>query len=65
MVPDKIDSSDDSKEKYQGALVIEPWFKNINYETPVAAIDFASLYPSIIMGFNLSPNNIITEKQAK
>lgn len=46
----------DKFEKYPGAYVPEPK-KGINI-TPVAALDFASLYPSIIMAHNLSPENI-------
>ena len=44
-------------EKYPGAYVPEPR-KGVNL-TPVAALDFASLYPSIIMAHNLSPENVI------
>ncbi len=29
--------------------------------TPVIALDFASLYPSIIMAHNLSPENVIED----
>ena len=44
-------------EKYPGAYVPEPK-KGANL-TPVAALDFASLYPSIIMAHNLSPENVV------
>lgn len=46
-------------EKYPGAYVPEPK-KGISI-SPVAALDFASLYPSIIMAHNLSPEMIISE----
>lgn len=39
------------KEKFTGAYVIEP--KSNFYENPVATLDFASLYPSIMISKNL------------
>lgn len=47
-------------EKYPGAYVPEP-HKGVSL-TPVIALDFASLYPSIIMAHNLSPENVIEEE---
>lgn len=44
-------------EKYPGAYVPEPK-KGVSM-TPVIALDFASLYPSIIRAHNLSPENVI------
>ena len=38
-------------DKYKGAFVLEP-VKGF-YKTPVATLDFASLYPSIMMAHNL------------
>ncbi|XP_067951635.1 DNA polymerase delta catalytic subunit-like [Watersipora subatra] len=38
-------------EEYTGATVIEP--KRGYYNTPIATLDFASLYPSIILAHNL------------
>lgn len=49
-------------EKYPGAYVPEPK-KGISM-TPVAALDFESLYPSIIMAHNLSPEMILSPEQA-
>ncbi len=49
----------DEYEKYPGAYVPEP-HKGVSL-TPVIALDFASLYPSIIMAHNLSPENVIEE----
>ena len=43
--------------KYEGAYVLEPEV-GLNENHPVFAYDFKSLYPSIIMGYNLSPYNI-------
>ncbi|RFU27182.1 hypothetical protein B7463_g9157, partial [Scytalidium lignicola] len=44
----KTDSSD---EQYEGATVIEP--TRGYYDVPIATLDFASLYPSIIQAHNL------------
>lgn len=38
-------------EQYEGATVIEP--KKGYYDTPIATLDFSSLYPSIMMAHNL------------
>ena len=38
-------------DKYEGATVIEP--KKGYYKMPIATLDFASLYPSIMMALNL------------
>jgi DNA polymerase delta subunit 1 len=40
-----------SDEQYEGATVIEP--EKGFYEVPIATLDFASLYPSIMMAHNL------------
>ena len=47
----------DVYEKYPGAFVPSP--KHGVYISPIIALDFASLYPSIIMAANLSPETII------
>ena len=44
-------------EKYPGAYVCDAKF-GVSI-TPVSALDFASLYPSIIMAHNLSPEKVI------
>ena len=49
----------DKFEKYPGAYVPAPK-KGVNI-TPVIALDFASLYPSIIMAHNLSPENVVVD----
>ena len=43
--------SEGSDEAYEGATVIEP--KKGYYDVPIATLDFASLYPSIMMAHNL------------
>jgi DNA polymerase elongation subunit (family B) len=44
--------------KYEGAFVIDP-VPGLYSDTPVFALDFKSLYPSIIIGLNLSPRNLV------
>lgn len=44
----KTEASDD---QYEGATVIEP--TRGYYDIPIATLDFASLYPSIMMAHNL------------
>ena len=48
--------TDDST--YEGATVIEP--KKAYYETPVATLDFASLYPSIMQAYNLCYSTLVS-----
>lgn len=50
-------------EKYEGATVIEP--KRGFYSKPVATLDFASLYPSIMMAHNLCYSTLIPKDQLK
>lgn len=40
-----------SDDQYEGATVIEP--KKGYYSDPISTLDFASLYPSIMMAHNL------------
>ena len=46
------------KGKYPSAYVFSPK-KVIEMRRPVTGLDFASLYPSLIMAYNLSPDKII------
>lgn len=48
-------------EQYEGATVIEP--KKGYYDTPIATLDFSSLYPSIMMAHNLCYTTLL-DKQA-
>ncbi|KIJ20820.1 hypothetical protein PAXINDRAFT_174244 [Paxillus involutus ATCC 200175] len=43
--------SEGGDEQYEGATVIDP--KKGYYDTPIATLDFSSLYPSIMMAHNL------------
>eukprot|EP00940_MAST-03C_sp_MAST-3C-sp2_P000851 g851.t1 len=47
---------------YEGATVIEP--KRGYYDTPIATLDFASLYPSIMMAHNTCYSTLLSKEQA-
>lgn len=60
----QIIASQDSFEgdsAYEGAIVISPKI-GMYLDTPVAVLDFNSLYPSSIIGENLSPDTLICMK---
>jgi len=50
-----------SEETYAGATVIEP--KRSFYQTPVATLDFASLYPSIMQAYNLCYSTLVAKSE--
>ena len=50
-------------EGYEGAIVIEP-IKGY-YDTPIATLDFASLYPSIMMAHNLCYSTLLAAEDVK
>ncbi|GBC36227.2 DNA polymerase family B-domain-containing protein [Rhizophagus irregularis DAOM 181602=DAOM 197198] len=52
-IPEKVE-----KGKYPGAHVFPPK-KGIETKRPVTGFDFVSLYPSLIMAYNLSPEKFI------
>jgi len=49
--------------KFEGAIVIDP--KRGYYTHPIATLDFASLYPSIMMAHNLCYTTIVDPRYAK
>jgi DNA polymerase delta subunit 1 len=51
--------NDASDEQYEGATVIEP--TRGYYDVPVATLDFASLYPSIIQAHNLCYTTLLNK----
>ncbi|KAI2784895.1 DNA polymerase family B-domain-containing protein [Daldinia loculata] len=53
----KSESSDD---QYEGATVIEP--TRGYYDVPIATLDFASLYPSIMQAHNLCYTTLVNKK---
>ena len=57
-----IDNSDESKEGFEGAIVLEPT-PGIYYEDPISVLDFASLYPQSIREKNMSHETFIATKE--
>ncbi|EJT80568.1 DNA polymerase delta catalytic subunit [Gaeumannomyces tritici R3-111a-1] len=53
----RVEGSDD---QYEGATVIEP--TRGYYDAPIATLDFASLYPSIMQAHNLCYTTLISQK---
>ena len=51
--------SEGSEEQYEGATVIEP--TRGYYDVPIATLDFASLYPSIIQAHNLCYTTLLNK----
>ncbi|KAG0143234.1 hypothetical protein CROQUDRAFT_673057 [Cronartium quercuum f. sp. fusiforme G11] len=56
----KYEGSDD---QFDGAIVMEP--KRGYYDVPIATLDFASLYPSIMMAHNLCYTTLTDAKTVK
>jgi DNA polymerase delta subunit 1 len=52
--------SESSEEQYEGATVIEP--TRDYYDVPIATLDFASLYPSIMQAHNLCYTTLIKKR---
>eukprot|EP00922_Rhytidocystis_sp_ex-Travisia-forbesii_P037853 GHVS01056367.1.p1 GENE.GHVS01056367.1~~GHVS01056367.1.p1 ORF type:complete len:966 (+),score=131.78 GHVS01056367.1:425-2899(+) len=57
IVPSKRPSNQAADEQYTGATVLDP--KKGFYQKPIATLDFASLYPSIIMAHNLCYTTLV------
>ena len=55
--------TESSEEQYEGATVIDP-IKNY-YDVPIATLDFASLYPSIMQAHNLCYTTLIKKKDVE
>jgi DNA polymerase elongation subunit (family B) len=60
MLCSNIGQDKQSDEKYPGALVIDP-IKELHDDRPITGLDAASLYPSIIITYNLSPEKIFED----
>src|SRR5947209_20391936 len=57
-----ISSQQTETGKFPGAYVFPP-IKGLENRRPVTGLDFASLYPSLIMTYNLSPDKIILSQK--
>ena len=60
VVPTLQRRGDSASNNYEGATVIEP--KRAFYDTPIATLDFASLYPSIMMAHNLCYSTLVARE---
>jgi len=47
---------------YEGAFVVDP--KSGFYRSPIATLDFSSLYPSIMMAHNLCYTTLVRRSNA-
>ncbi|KAI4149062.1 MAG: hypothetical protein LQ341_001411 [Variospora aurantia] len=56
-------SSQASEDQYEGATVIEP--SRGYYDVPIATLDFASLYPSIIQAHNLCYTTLLDKSMVE
>lgn len=58
-----VDRHKSDEGKYEGAVVIEP--NKGFYKEPIATLDFASLYPSIMMAHNLCYSTLVPAIEKK
>ena len=58
VIPTVSRQGGDDSATFEGATVIEP--KKAYYEQPIATLDFASLYPSIMQAYNLCYSTLIS-----
>ena len=63
LVPNLAKHGNNEDVKFEGATVIEP--KRAFYEEPIATLDFASLYPSIMQAYNLCYSTLISKTDAE
>ena len=63
VIPNLTTGGGASEEQYEGATVIEP--TRGFHQAPVATLDFASLYPSIIQAHNLCYTTLLTQAKVE
>jgi DNA polymerase delta subunit 1 len=61
VIPDR--RADGGEEQYEGATVIEP--TRGYYDVPIATLDFASLYPSIMQAHNLCYTTLVNKDRVQ
>ncbi|ORY71699.1 DNA polymerase family B [Pseudomassariella vexata] len=63
LVIPNLKSDADAGDQYEGATVIEP--TRGYYDVPIATLDFASLYPSIMQAHNLCYTTLLNKRAAE
>lgn len=63
VIPDLSSQSGGDGDQYEGATVIEP--KRGYYDVPIATLDFASLYPSIMQAHNLCYTTLLNKQSVE
>ena len=63
VIPNLSNEDKRTEDQYEGATVIDP--KRGYYDVPVATLDFASLYPSIMQAHNLCYTTLLTRTQVE
>ena len=63
VIPNLPNKSGSDEQQYEGATVIEP--TRGYYDVPIATLDFASLYPSIIQAHNLCYTTLLTKAKVE
>jgi DNA polymerase delta subunit 1 len=63
VVPDLSSQGGADGDQYEGATVIEP--KRSYYDVPIATLDFASLYPSIMQAHNLCYTTLLNKQSVE
>lgn len=56
-----LDKSPNEKDHYPGGWVCEP-NRGLHNDRPITGLDFNSLYPSLMMTYNLSPDMVVYEQ---
>lgn len=62
LIPELPPKKEGTKEYYEGAEVLEPK-PAIFLESPISVLDYGSLYPSSMIGTNISHDTLITDKK--
>lgn len=57
----KVNKPKGDEKGYKGAIVIAP--KTAYYDVPIATLDFASLYPSIMIAHNLCYSTLLAPSE--
>ena len=62
LIPELPRPDENVKESYEGAEVLEPT-PAIHLDDPISVLDYGSLYPSSMIGTNISHDTIITDEK--